>query len=173
MSSEGFGKLFTLGEEEQAMLQADDSGLMLFAFRFLKQVMFGEQSIGLNEEEAQVRLGKWRERQIEIEKEAAEKRAKLEEDMLNEGINEEDSGLAYCADESGNCGRVDQPGAADDEAVLAGGSPLDHGHAVELQRHRRIEIAPDRCLEARLYCRGKGFQRCHHVQDKDVPAPAG
>ncbi len=105
VESEAFGKLFAMSDDERTLVLGDDVELMQFSFRFLKQVLFGEQSIALNEEVAKVRLGKWRERQVEIEKEAAEKRAKLEEDMLNEGINEEDSGLGYCADESGNCGQ--------------------------------------------------------------------
>jgi uncharacterized protein len=105
VESEAFGKLFAMSDDERTLILADDVELMQFSFRFLKQVLFGEQSIALNEEVAKVRLEKWRERQIEIEKEAAEKRAKLEEEMLKEGINEEDSGLGFCADESGNCGQ--------------------------------------------------------------------
>lgn len=81
VSSEGFGKLFALSEEEKAMVLNDDVELMLFAFRFLKQVLFGEQSIGLNEAEAQARLAKWRERQAQIEREAAERLARMEDGM--------------------------------------------------------------------------------------------
>jgi len=71
VTSESFGKLFKLGADEKALLMADDIELMQFAFRFLKQVLFGEQSIGLDEQEAARRLEKWRERQKEIEREAA------------------------------------------------------------------------------------------------------
>lgn len=79
VASEAFGKLFKLGDQEKALLMADDVELMQFAFRFLKQVLFGEQSIGLNEEEAKRRLEKWRERQKELEREAARKLAEAEE----------------------------------------------------------------------------------------------
>jgi uncharacterized protein len=79
VASEAFGKLFKLGTEEKALLMADDVELMQFAFRFLKQVLFGEQSIGLDEEEAKRRLEKWRERQKQIEREAAERLAENEE----------------------------------------------------------------------------------------------
>jgi Fe-S-cluster containining protein len=79
VGSEAFGKLFKLSDEEKALLMADDVELMQFAFRFLKQVLFGEQSIGLDEEEAKRRLEKWRERQKEIEREAARKLAEAEE----------------------------------------------------------------------------------------------
>ncbi|MDP1524533.1 MAG: YkgJ family cysteine cluster protein [Rhodocyclaceae bacterium] len=102
VESEAFGKLFKLGADEKAMLMADDVELMQFSFRFLKQVLFGEKSIELDEEAAKERLVKWQARQVEIEKEAAEKREEYERKMLEEGINEEDSGLGYCEDES--CG---------------------------------------------------------------------
>jgi hypothetical protein len=84
VESEAFGKLFKLGAEEKAMLMADDVELMQFAFRFLKQVMFGEKSIELDEEAAQARLAKWRDRQKEIEREAAEKLARAEEGMYED-----------------------------------------------------------------------------------------
>jgi uncharacterized protein len=79
VGSEAFGKLFKLGADEKALLMADDVELMQFAFRFLKQVLFGEPSIGLDEEEAKRRLEKWRERRKEIEREAAMKLAENEE----------------------------------------------------------------------------------------------
>ena len=105
VDSEAFSRLFKLGADEKAMLMADDVELMQFAFRFLRQVLFGEKSIDLDEEAARQRLTKWQARQVEIEREAAEKRAKMEEEMLKEGINEEDSGLGYCPDEGGSCSR--------------------------------------------------------------------
>jgi uncharacterized protein len=79
VASDAFGKLFKLSAEEKALFMADDVELMQFAFRFLKQVLFGEQSIGLDEEEVKKRLEKWRERQKELEREAARKLAEAEE----------------------------------------------------------------------------------------------
>ena len=105
VESEAFAKLFAMSDDERTLILADDVELMQFSFRFLKQVLFGEQSIALNEEVAKERLERWRTRQVEIEKEAAEKRAKLDEEMAREGFNEEDSGLGYCADEGGSCSR--------------------------------------------------------------------
>ena len=57
-------------------LLTNEVELMKFAFRYLKQVLFGEHSIPLNDDLAKERLAKWRERQETLEKEAAEKRAK-------------------------------------------------------------------------------------------------
>ena len=104
VESEAFGKLFKLGEEEKAMLMADDVELMQFSFRFLKQVLFGEQSIALDDDAAKERLAKWQARQTEIEEEARKKREEYERKMLEEGIDEDASGLGFCDDEAGGCG---------------------------------------------------------------------
>ncbi|MDP2792967.1 MAG: YkgJ family cysteine cluster protein [Sulfurisoma sp.] len=105
VESEAFAKLFTMTDDERTLILADDVELMQFAFRFLRQVLFGEQSIALNEEAAKARLESWKGRQVEIEREAAEKRAKLDEDMAREGFNEEDSGLGVCDDDGASCAR--------------------------------------------------------------------
>jgi Fe-S-cluster containining protein len=99
VESEAFGKLFKLGADEKAMLMADDVELMQFAFRFLKQVLFGEQSIELDAEAREARLVKWRERQLEIEREAAERLARAEEGMY-ENTDFEEGG----ASGTGSCG---------------------------------------------------------------------
>jgi len=105
VESEAFAKLFVMTEDERTLVLGDDVELMQFAFRFLRQVLFGEQSIALNEEAAKARLENWKVRQVEIEREAAERRAKLEEEMAKEGFNEEDSGLGVCNDEDGSCAK--------------------------------------------------------------------
>ncbi len=87
VESEGFGKLFVLPEDERAMILSDDVELMQFAFRFLRQVLFGEQSIGLNDEAAKERLARWRERQEAIEREAAEERVRREQRMYEEEVD--------------------------------------------------------------------------------------
>ena len=99
VESESFGKLFKLSAEERAMLMADDVELMQFAFRFLKQVLFGEQSIVRDEEAAKARLGKWRERQKEIEREAAERLARLEDGMYE--ATDEETEVARGGNEAG------------------------------------------------------------------------
>ncbi|MBS1189561.1 MAG: hypothetical protein H6R10_1353 [Rhodocyclaceae bacterium] len=78
VESESFGQVFVLPEEEKTRILADDVELMLFAFRFLRQVMFGEQSIGLDEESVQQRREKLREKQLQEEREAAERMARDE-----------------------------------------------------------------------------------------------
>ncbi|MBI5785332.1 MAG: YkgJ family cysteine cluster protein [Rhodocyclales bacterium] len=97
VESEAFGKLFKLPAEEKAMLMADDVELMQFAFRFLKQVLFGENTIALDEAAAKERVEKWRARQMQIEREAAERLAKLEEGMYED--------TDECVENEGSCSR--------------------------------------------------------------------
>lgn len=104
VESEAFNKLFKLDPEMRKMLMEDDVELMQFSFRFLKQVLFGEKSIDLDEEAAAERLKKWQARQAEIEEEARKKREEYERKMLEEGIDEDASGLGFCDDEAGGCG---------------------------------------------------------------------
>ena len=60
-------------------LLTDDTELMLFGFRFLRQVLFGEESIPLNDEAAKARAEKVREKRMQEERAAAE-RLEREED---------------------------------------------------------------------------------------------
>lgn len=78
VESEGFGQVFALPADEKARILADDVELMLFAFRFLRQVLFGEQSIDLDQASVQERREKLIERQRQQEREAAERVAKDE-----------------------------------------------------------------------------------------------
>jgi hypothetical protein len=73
--AESFTKLFDLKPEERESFATDDAALLQFAFRFLRQVMFGEESIALNAEAAQERLAKVQEKRLIEEREAAKKRA--------------------------------------------------------------------------------------------------
>jgi hypothetical protein len=60
--------------------------LLQFAYRFLRQVLFGEQSIALNAEAAQVRLATVREKSVIEEREVARRRAlEAEGDLVDDG----------------------------------------------------------------------------------------
>jgi Fe-S-cluster containining protein len=78
VASDAFGDLFALSREDRAKLVGDDVALMEFGFRFLRQVMFGEESIPLNEEAAKARAEKVREKHMQAEREAAAKLARDE-----------------------------------------------------------------------------------------------
>ena len=86
VSAESFSRLFELPQEEKDALLADDVALLQFAFRFLRQVMFGEEGIALNSEAAQERLVKVQEKRLIEEREAAKRRAlEVEEDPEDNG----------------------------------------------------------------------------------------
>ena len=87
VSAESFNKLFDLPQEEKSVLLADDAALLQFAFRFLRQVLFGEESIALNAEAAQERLAKVQEKRLIEEREAAKKRALESETEGDEGFD--------------------------------------------------------------------------------------
>ena len=86
VGAESFAKLFDLPPAEKDALLADDVALLQFAYRFLRQVLFGEQSIALNAEAAQVRLATVREKSVIEEREVARRRAlEAEGDLVDDG----------------------------------------------------------------------------------------
>ena len=61
VASDGFAEVFDLGATEgadSAELAAEDDKLLLFAYRFLRQVLFGEYTIALKPDAAQIRRAK-------------------------------------------------------------------------------------------------------------------
>jgi hypothetical protein len=79
VSSESFNEIYELGEEERKNLLADDAQLMLFGFRFLRQVLFGEESIPMRKEAAERRRVRVREKTRAAEREAAERMRREDE----------------------------------------------------------------------------------------------
>jgi Fe-S-cluster containining protein len=79
VDSDSFAQVFVLAADEKAALLADDGELLQFAFRFLRQVLFGEHSIELHLESVEQRRDRLRERQGQLEREAAERMAQEDE----------------------------------------------------------------------------------------------
>ncbi len=79
--SEGFTRLYDIPADEMKQLLIDDTELMLFGFRFLKQVLFGENTIAVHQEAATQRAERAQERAAQLEREAAERLAREEENM--------------------------------------------------------------------------------------------
>ncbi len=82
IQTEGFREIFDLEDSVYQALLADDEALLRFAFRFLKQALFGEMTIPLKEGARERRLARRREvmrqrRQQEIEAHKAEDPADL------------------------------------------------------------------------------------------------
>ena len=87
VAGEGFTELYDIPADEMKKLLIDDTELMLFGFRFLKQVLFGENTIAMHQESAAERLERAREKQQQLEAEARAKRAAEADGMY------EDEGL--------------------------------------------------------------------------------
>ncbi|MDO8264360.1 MAG: YkgJ family cysteine cluster protein [Gallionella sp.] len=87
VTSEGFTGLYNLPAEETNKILADDTALMLFGFRFLRQVLFGENSITLKQAAAEKRRGRVQEMAQQIEREAREKRAAEQDDMYGDSAD--------------------------------------------------------------------------------------
>ncbi|MBL0124499.1 MAG: YkgJ family cysteine cluster protein [Betaproteobacteria bacterium] len=87
VASEGFSGIYDLPAEEMKNILCDDNELMQFGFRFLRQVLFGEETIPLKKEAAEQRRLQHMERMQRIETEAAARRA-LEQDEMYQGPEE-------------------------------------------------------------------------------------
>ncbi len=81
VASEGFCELYDLPAEEMQKILSDDTELMLFGFRFLKQVLYGENTIPLKADAAEQRQKHYQEKVQRLEREAAEKRAAEQDGM--------------------------------------------------------------------------------------------
>lgn len=85
--SNGFIELYDLPADEMSKLLTDDTELMLFGFRFLKQVLFGENSIPLKEATAEKRRERVHEKVQQTEHEAREKRAAEQDEMYGDHMD--------------------------------------------------------------------------------------
>ena len=87
VASEGFAEIYDLPAAEMQTILCDDIELMQFGFRFLRQVLFGEDTIPLREEAAQQRRLLHQERMQRLETEAAARRI-AEQDGMYENHEE-------------------------------------------------------------------------------------
>lgn len=83
VSSEGFRGLYDLPEPEMAAVLGEDGALMAFAFRFLRQVLFGEVTIRVHPRAAHERLERFRSRAEAREVEATVQRAAAQDDAYD------------------------------------------------------------------------------------------
>ena len=81
VTSEGFTGLYDLPVEETKKILGDETELMLFGFRFLRQVLFGENSIEVKQDAAEKRQQRVREQAERLEREAREKREAEQDEM--------------------------------------------------------------------------------------------
>jgi uncharacterized protein len=81
VASAGFADLFELDPEERQGLLTDDEKLLRFAFRFLKQALFGEITIPVRQDVAERRREQLKLKQQQIEQEAARRRIEDQDRM--------------------------------------------------------------------------------------------
>jgi len=84
VASDGFSDIYDLPAQELKDILCDDNALMQFGFRFLRQVLFGEESIPLRKEAAEERRLRLMERKQRQEAEAAARRAMEQDEMYED-----------------------------------------------------------------------------------------
>jgi Fe-S-cluster containining protein len=67
IQTDGFGEVFDLDDQSRKNLLENEEQLLQFAFRFLKQVLFGEMSIPVKEDAKDKRMARRRESQARIQ----------------------------------------------------------------------------------------------------------
>jgi uncharacterized protein len=85
--SKGFSELYDLTVDELKTLLTDDAQLMQFGFRFLKQVLFGENTIAIHQNVAAQRMEQAQTKLKQLEEEARARRMVDSDEMYEE--NEE------------------------------------------------------------------------------------
>lgn len=84
VASDGFNEIYDLEAEEMKKILSDDTELMLFGFRFLKQILFGENTIALKKEGVDKRKENYQEKAQRLESEAAQRRAAEQDDAYSD-----------------------------------------------------------------------------------------
>ncbi|MFH1603667.1 MAG: hypothetical protein ABIH03_07150 [Pseudomonadota bacterium] len=88
VSSLGFTELFELDPAEKQALTVNDEALLRFAFRFLRQALFGEISVPVRANVAEYRRERHRRRVGQMERGVAARKA-LGQDKQYESLNDE------------------------------------------------------------------------------------
>ena len=88
MSAPAFTELFELDPAEKQALLEDDLALLRFAFRFLKQALYGEMSIPVRADAAEKRRERYRQRVEQMEREAIERKV-VDQDAQYESLKYE------------------------------------------------------------------------------------
>jgi hypothetical protein len=80
VASDGFFGLYDLSADEMKKILSSDVELMQFGFRFLKQILYGENTITLRKEAVDKRKENYQEKAQRLETEAAQRRAAAQDD---------------------------------------------------------------------------------------------
>ncbi len=88
VTSDAFNELYDLPADETKKILGEETELMQFGFRFLRQVLFGENTIAVKQEAAEKRQQRAREQAERLEREAAERREREEDEMYEDSDGE-------------------------------------------------------------------------------------
>ena len=88
ISTPGFTDLFELDPAEKQALVENDEALLRFAFRFLKQALFGEITIPVRADAAEKRRERYRRRVEQAERDAAQRKS-IDQDQQYESLKDE------------------------------------------------------------------------------------
>jgi len=80
VASDGFASVYDVPAEEKRAMLEDDLRLLQFGFRFLCQVLFGETTIPMHSGTVEQRRARVAEQRARLEREAAERMAREDED---------------------------------------------------------------------------------------------
>jgi uncharacterized protein len=88
VASEGFRNVFDLPDEEYARLLTDEDALLQFAFRYLRQVLYGEKTIPLKSEAVAERAGRYKEKLAARAAQSPEERSRQQDEHYNSLLDE-------------------------------------------------------------------------------------
>jgi hypothetical protein len=81
VASDGFRNVFDIPESEYVEILTNEESLLQFAFRFLKQVLFGEKTIPVREAAAAERMARIKEKAKRSAEQSAEERARQQDEF--------------------------------------------------------------------------------------------
>ena len=84
VASDGFFALYDISAEEMKKILSDDTELMMLGFRFLKQVLYGENTISLRKDAADKRKESYLEKAQRLELKAAQRRSSVQDDAYTD-----------------------------------------------------------------------------------------
>ena len=88
VASEGFQKVFDLEPSYYTKLLSDEDELLQFAFRYLRQVLYGEKSIGLKQEALQERSQRYQEKIAGRAAQSDEERGRQQDELYKSLLDE-------------------------------------------------------------------------------------
>jgi Fe-S-cluster containining protein len=88
VASEGFQKVFDLPDQEYAQLLTDEEALLQFAFRYLRQVLYGEKTIPLTEEAVAERAQRYSEKLAQRAAQSDEERSRQQDELYKSLLDE-------------------------------------------------------------------------------------